>query len=145
MTAQTVELKLALPRALVERIIQTAQASRVSVSDVVAATVDHALPAVPDLSPDLLRELPAMLDFSDNALMSALQPDNPASDARLRELTAAGKDRSLTPAEAVELDRLLEINERDVIRRAQALAILRRRGYAVPSPDEVLAGQDDLA
>ncbi len=145
MTTHTIDLQLALPRSLVERITRTAEANRTSVADVIATTVDHALPLVPALPPTLLRELLAMLDYSDGALHTALRPTiSPTDDRRLRELTGIAKIRRLSTDEALEQARLLEVSEWSMIRRAQALAILRRRGYDVPSAQEVFEDEDVL-
>ena len=145
MTTHTIDLQLALPRSVVERITRTAEANRVSVADVIATTVEHALPLVPELAPTLLRELLAMLDYSDDALGAALRPKiSAADDRRLRELTGIAKARHLSPEEAAEQTRLLDLAEWSVIRRAQALAILRRRGFDVPSAQEVFEDEDVL-
>ena len=143
MTTSNVHMQLTLPRTLVDRISRAAAANHVSVEDVIVSSVDHVLPAVPDLPPDVLRELLAMLDFSDEALHAALRPSiSAAEDRRLRELTAASKARPLMSGDAAEQARLLDLSQRSVIRRAQALAVLRRRGYQVPSMDEAFEDED---
>lgn len=145
MATHTIDMTLALPRSLVERITRAAEANRISVADVIATTVDHALPLVPDLPPALLRELLAMLDYSDDALHAALRPTiRPAEDRRLRELTSMAKARPLSTDETLEQARLLEVSEWSMIRRAQALAILRRRGYDLPLAQEVFEDEDAL-
>jgi hypothetical protein len=52
-------------------------------------------------------------------------------EARLRELTALGKQGGLSPDEQTELERLIEQNDRHILARSEALLMLKQRGYAV--------------
>lgn len=137
MTMQTITLQVPLPQSLVENFEVVAKAEQLSVEDLVAAKLGGLILPVPGLPADLLEELLKMNDYGDSALQEALRPAiSLTDDRRLRELTHLSKERELTSPESHELLKLLELSQRSVIRRAQALAILRRRGYSLPADDE---------
>lgn len=52
-------------------------------------------------------------------------------DARLRELTALGKQGTLSTEEQAELESLIDAYDQYVLLRSQALLYLKRRGYDV--------------
>lgn len=137
MTTQTVTLQVALPRSLVENFEVVAKAEQRSVEELVAAKLGDLMSPVSGLPPDVLEKLLQMNDYSDAVLWEATRSSiSLADDRRLRELTQISKERELTPAEAQEQAELLNLSRRSVIRRAQALAILQRRGYALPLHEE---------
>lgn len=140
MTTQIVQLQLTLPRPLFDKLQRAARANDVSVADVIAESLDHVFPAVPDLPPAVLRDLLAMTEYADEALLDIVRAPGHAGDERLRQLTALSKTRALSEDEASEQTRLLEASQLAVLRRAQAIAVLRRRGYVVPGKD--LDGED---
>ncbi len=137
MTTQTITLQVALPRSLVENFEVVAKAEQRSVEELVAAKLGGLMSPVSGLPPDVLEELLQMNDYSDAVLWKATRSSiSLADDRRLRELTQISKERELMPAEAQEQAELLNLSRRSVIRRAQALAILQRRGYALPLHEE---------
>lgn len=134
MSAQTIDITLALPRQLVHKLERAARAQRASVADVVAGTLDHILPAAADLPPTLLAELLAMVDLSDAALQEVAAARLTASDdQRLRELDEQARVRPLADGEVAEHEALLNRWQEAVIRRAQAMLLLQRRGFDVPA------------
>jgi hypothetical protein len=104
-----------------------------SVEDVLATTVNVALPQIPDLPADLADELAAMTMLNDEALWAATESSlSPVQQRRLSQLTHAGGSRPLTAAESSELAHLLDLYDRSVVRRARAFALLAHRGYQIP-------------
>lgn len=99
----------------------------------VRACLEYAAFVVPaDLPVDLANGLSVMQVFSDEALWAAAQPSlSPAEQTHLSQFNHAARERSLTEAETSEQEHLLAAYNRSVLRRAQALAILRRRGYPI--------------
>ena len=87
--------------------------------------------------------------LSDAALWAASESSlSPAQQRRLRQLNHAGGERALTLAERAEQTHLLDLYQRSVLRRAQALALLAYRGYDLPTrldlPESLEADGDDI-
>jgi len=136
MAAGTVDITLALPRSIVQKLEQAARAQQITVADVVADALDHVLPAANELPPELLAQLLSMMDLSDTALQAAAVARlDEADDSRLRQLVLIGHDRPLTADETAEMESLVARWQEAVIRRSQALMLLERRGYDAPLPD----------
>jgi len=86
---------------------------------------------------NLLDELEAMANASDEKLWAAINPlVTPRQRERLEELNVLGAKRVLTPAEHDEQGALFMEHHHSILRRAQAIAILRQRGHFVS--DDVL-------
>lgn len=132
MTTQSVHLQITIPLVVLEKLESIAKASHRTLDEVVAESVDAVVPSrIVGLPADLFGELLGMMRYSDVALQSALLPAiSLVEDRRLRELTRISKDHDLTEPEAEEQKRLLIKSQRSIIRRAQALAILKERGYS---------------
>jgi hypothetical protein len=131
MTLATVPIQL--PEALYRRLQSAAAVTHRSIDDILASAVSVALPPAPDLPDSLASELAEMLWLSDKALQAATKPTfTPKQQKRLAELNDLVDDRPLTPEEKAEQDKLLLAYERSVLRRAQAFAILARRGHRIP-------------
>ncbi len=96
MSTQVVQLQLALPRPLFDKLQRAARANDVSVEDVIAESLDHVFQVVPDLPPAVLRELLAMPEYADEALADIARAPGFAQDERLRQLTALSKARALS-------------------------------------------------
>jgi hypothetical protein len=134
MIQQTPMVNVGMPIPLYNRLKRAAELTHRSVEDVLAATVNVALVTDASLPADLANELAAMMLFSDDALWSAAESSmSPAQQRRLEQLPAIADSRGLTAAEAAELDHLMEVYDRSVLRRAKALAILAQRGYQLPN------------
>jgi hypothetical protein len=137
-----------MPEPIYRRLKRIAEITHRSVEDVLATTFDVALPPAPDLPPDLADDLAAMTMFSDDALWAAAESSlSPAQQRRLSQLTHAGGRRTLTAAESAELEHLLDLYDRSVLRRARALAVLAHRGYDIPNspnlPDTISDGDEN--
>lgn len=121
-----------LPRPLFQRLQRIAEVTNRSVEDVLTTTVNAALPPMPDIPADLDEELAAMALFNDESLKAAARSSLAAAQQeRLAQLSHVGGERSLTGAEQQELQHLLDLYDRAVLRRAKALAILAQRGYDI--------------
>ena len=132
MTTQSVHLQITIPLVVLEKLESIAKASHRTLDEVVAESVDAVVPSrIVGLPADLFGELLGMMRYSDAALQSALQPViTLVEDRRLRELTHISKDRDLTETETEEQKQLLIKSQHSIIRRAQALAILKERGFS---------------
>ncbi len=107
MTMQTVSVQL--PKPLFLKLKRAAELSHRSVEEVLVATVNVALVEPAGLPPDLGNELAAMHLFSDDALWATAKPSlSPAEQYRLSQLNHKAGDSSLTEAEEVEQEQLLD-------------------------------------
>ncbi len=122
-----------VPEPLYRRLQGAAAAAHRTVADVLTSAVTVALPPSPDLPAPLAAELAEMIWLSDDALRAATQPAFTAQhQERLALLNATADERRLSIAEQQERLRLVDAYEYAVLRRAQAFAILQRRGHAIP-------------
>lgn len=127
---QTVTLKL--PDSVLLKLSRAAALTHRSVDEIVAATVDAALASHVELPDALEAELAAMHLFSDDALWAATYPSMSAHEQqRLAQLNEVAQERSLTQAEQTEQQALLSAYSRSMLRRAQALALLKQRGHDI--------------
>ncbi len=125
-------VSIELPEPIFQRLQHIAEVTHRSVEDVLATTVDAALPQLPDIPADVANDLAAMAVYSDTALWSAAETKlSPEQQRRLSQLSEDGETRLLSDAEAEELGRLIDTYDRVVLRRAKALAILAQRGHNV--------------
>jgi hypothetical protein len=133
-----------IPQMLFRRLQRVAEITHRPVEDVLATTVNVALPQAPELPPDVAADLAAMTMFSDEALWAATESSlSPAQRRRLNQLSHAGGSRTLTAAESAELRSLVDLYDRAVARRARALAILAHRGYAIADDGHLSGATDD--
>src|SRR5919202_1317083 len=127
---QTISVEL--PEPIFRRLRHIADLTHRSVEDVLATTVDAALPPTSGVPADVADDLAALAIFSDTALWTAAETGlSPEQQRRLTQLSQDGEARVLTDAEAAELTHLIDEYDRAVLRRAKALAILAQRGYDV--------------
>ena len=122
-------ITVTLPETTLHRLNQAAQLAQRSVDELLATTIEAML-AVP---PQLANEWAAMHFLSDEALWQATQPMLTRTEqARLHELNHLAGERALTESELQEQTALLEAYQRSIVRRSQALAILKLRGHSIP-------------
>ena len=142
MTTRTVSVQV--PEPIFRKLKRAADVTCRPVEEVLAATLNAALPEPSGLPPELADELASMHLFSDDALWAATEPSlSPTEQRRLGQLNRIADQRSLTKAEKAEQERLLTAYHRSVLRRAQALAILAQRGHPIPTETELQAAGDD--
>jgi len=121
-----------IPEPLFERLQRVAARTFRPVEDILSSALEVALPLDPDLPQEVADELAAMSFFSDDALQAATQSSiAPAQSERLRQLVHAAGERALNAAEQAEMDAVLQLHDRAVLRRARALAIVTQRGHVL--------------
>ena len=136
--SETVTIEI--PSNLFESLKQKANFMHRPVEDLVVQTLSVAAPPA-DLSPELVIELEAMLNFSDDALWAATKPSISETErVRLEQLNTLAGTRPLSEAEKKEQSQLLQAWQRSMTRRAKAFAILKLRGHPLPTVDELKAG-----
>ncbi len=136
MLDQTITVKL--PEPLLHRLQRVAQLTYRSVDDIIVSAVDTTLYTSPHLPPELADEIAAMALFKDDALLAAAESSiTPAQQRRLGQLTQASKERTLDPPESAELDHLIDLYDKAVLRRGHALALLAQRGYQLSDQNEL--------
>jgi hypothetical protein len=135
MTVQT--LHIPLPEAIVQRLQRVAEATHQPLEAVVVQTICGNLPpAFDDLSPvfrEIVTDLPTL---HDDALWGvARTPLPPQQWRRHQRLLRKAQEGTLTAAEQHELDALRTATDRFVTRRSYALALLKWRGYTLPTTE----------
>src|SRR5262245_14672231 len=122
-------ITVTLPEITVQRLEQAAQLAHRSVDEMLATTIE----AILAISPQLANEWAAMHLLSDEALWKATQPTfTRAEQKRLYELNHLAGEQELSTQEMSEQAALLEAYQRSIVRRSQAIAILKLRGHPIP-------------
>ncbi len=122
-------ITVTLPEATFYRLKQAAQLTHRSIDEILAATIE----AILAVSPQLTNEWSAMHLLSDEALWQATEPALTATEQeRLHQLNHLAGEVPLTEQELSEQIVLLEAYQRSIVRRSQALAILRLRNHSIP-------------
>jgi hypothetical protein len=135
-------ITVTVPEDVYAQLEAQARSAAQSVDDLVAQTLAHALPPLPeaDLPPSVQSELQAMAQLSDDALWaiadSTANEDRQALYDLLIERQNAG---SLTTEGRRLLTQLGEEADALMVRKAHAYALLHSRGYTLPSLDELRA------
>lgn len=138
---QTVSVEL--PEPIFRRLRRVAEVTHRSVEDVLATTVDAALPQTPGVPAEVADDLAALALFSDAALWAAAETTpSPEQQHRLNQLTQEGETRPLTEAEEMELTQLIDTYDRAVLRRVKALALLAQRGYNISAHVDLASRSD---
>ena len=117
---------LQLPDELYERLREIADDSQRPMESVLIDSLALLFGDLPTITPQQLAT------FSDEQLWALVHrliawPQ----DARLRELTALGKQGTLSQADQAELESLVDAYDQYVLLRSQALLLLKQRGYDV--------------
>lgn len=127
-------LTITLPDSVFQKLTRVAQLTYQTVDEVVASTVETSLPGGTDLPDALAAELAAMHLYSDDALWTATEPTlSPYELRRMEQLRDLADARDLNLREDAERMALLSAYDRSVLRRAQALALLKQRGHDLSS------------
>lgn len=122
-------ITVTLTESAFHKLEQAAQLTHRSVEEILATTIDAVL-AIPPKPTD---EWAAMHLLSDEALWQATQPTiTPAEQEQLHELNHLAGERPLTDEEIITQENLLEAYQRSIVRRSQAIAILKLRGHSIP-------------
>ena len=133
MTVQGINLEL--PPALYQRLVEIAEASRQSLTDIVIQSIQTGLPPGLEHVPDRFRDdLKALNQLSDDLLLDVVNRDLAEEKAALYEqLLAKNQQGTLAENERQTLDTLREEADLLMLRRAYAAALLKWRGHRVPS------------
>lgn len=125
---------LDIPDELYDRAQQLARVGERRIEDILMSELRLALQIPePQLEPDEEAELAALRSLSDDALWTIARERLPADiEARLQALLEVHDTHA--SAEQPEVEALLERADRLMVRRAEAAALLTRRGYTV-TPD----------
>lgn len=127
MTLQTVTLTM--PESIFRRVKRSAEVLRRPPEEIIVEALNVALPRVDDVPAEMTEELAAMRSLPDGKLWEIARSMMPArTQARLRTLSTAQRERALAPAELQKLDALLQEHGRIMLRKAQAYALLHERG-----------------
>ncbi len=135
----TSTLSVSLPEQVVRRLEEAARASRQSVEDVAARSIEGNLPPSVTSAPAVLRdELLALQALSDVDLLAIAESQaDPAQQARHLILLEKVDEEDLTAAEQLELADARENADRLMVRKAHAWSVLRWRGCNVPDLEDV--------
>lgn len=119
-----------LPLVVFERLERAAHQQRRSVPDVVRDIVVQDLANLPPLPPDVEAELAAFANLSDDVLwLLARSTLTEAQQSELARLNHLAQQRPLTEEERTDQQALGDAYDRALVRRAQAAALLKLRGY----------------
>lgn len=128
--AQT--LTLTLPDSVVWKLQRASELTYLSMDEIVAGAVDATLIGEQMLPAALEAELAVMHLFSDEALWTATYPSiSLFEQERLAQINELAHERPLSRAEELEQQALLDAYNRSMLRRAQALALLKQRGHDI--------------
>jgi hypothetical protein len=139
----THSLTVTLPDYLYRQLQRQAQVVNRPLNEVAATALESlVVPVEDDLPPGLQAELSAMVYLSDDALWqmagSVMNKDKLALYDLLLERRRSG---TLTPEGQAWLDTLRDEADALMLRKAQAYALLKSRGYKLPTLDELRAQQ----
>lgn len=126
MSQPTVELQI--PPEVYERARQIAKASNRSVESVLSDGLTLLFGTLPDTgtSPDKLT------NYTDEQLWAVVHQRLAwPQDTRLRELVALGKQGQITNDEKIEMERLIDLVDHQMLLRSEALLLLKQRGHNV--------------
>lgn len=122
-------ITLQLPDELFERVVEAAEAADRPIETVLLESLDVLFPA-PNIG--LEQSLNALSDYSDTQLWAVVYRQVPWTQSlRLRELSAKGKQAPLTNSEQHELEQLIDLVDRYMLLRSEALLLLKQRGHDI--------------
>lgn len=130
------QIILTLPDELSVRARQIAETTAQPLEQVLIEHLKTLSPPLPTLPPDLQQELDALHNLSDDTLWTIARDQMP-DDAQVRahDLMDKNSRGTITDDERNELDTLVERADRLMVRKAEAAAILRARGYSFMQED----------
>jgi hypothetical protein len=136
---ETRSVTIELPEPVYRHLAQIADATHQPVESIAAQSVTGNLPPSVETAPEALRNsLLSMQLFSNEGLMEiARERVADIEQARHLELVEKNGSSLLSSDEAEELQSLRAAADRLMVRKAYAWALLRWRGYPVPSLDEL--------
>jgi hypothetical protein len=135
MTVQTRPVTIDLPDPIYRQLQQTAIKTKRRLEDVLLQTISGNLPpGTEDAPADMQAELQALQWADDKTLWAAARSRvSPEQQARQEHLLAQNQRGVLTSEERLELERLGDAIDRLTLKKAYAYALLRWRGFPLPS------------
>ncbi len=132
----TEQITLTLPEDISARVRQIAETTSQPVEQIVLDHLKSLSIQLPPLPPDDQAELDALHHLSDDALWTIAREQVP-EDAQARAHTLMDRNSRgiITDAEADELEKLVHRADRVMLRKAEAAAILKERGFAFSQND----------
>jgi|GEM_PF-1410241 len=139
-STQTISVQVA--ESVYRRLQRASDLTYRSVDEILSSALTVALGVSPELPAERQDELAGLGMLSDAALWAASESSlSPARQRRLHQINQAAGERSLSSSEEREQTQLLDLYQRSVLQRAQALALLTYRGYDLPEradlPDQL--------
>ena len=131
----TRELIVQLPEQIYRRLEHVAQEIDQPVETVAIASITGNLPpSVDDMPAELREDLRTLQTLDDDALWAVARSKlDPAQQAQLEALLTRNSAGTLTEVEREKLTCLGEKTDQLTLRKAQAYALLRWRGFPLPS------------
>jgi hypothetical protein len=124
-----------LPITAFEQLQVAAREQHRSVREVARDLILRELPGLPSLPPDVNTELAAFADLSSEVLwLLARSTLTEAEQQELAWLNDEAQRHPLTQSEAARQQALVEAYDRVLVRRAQAAALLKMRGFDLSDP-----------
>ncbi len=123
-----------LPDTLYRRAEETAEASALSMEQVIEQSLAYTLPPLEDdLPPDVRAALSALTFMDDDELWQIARSEmDEDKQVRLEVLTEARQERRLTAEEEAERKQLLGEGDLVMLKKAESYRLLTRRGQVVP-------------
>ena len=119
-------ITLSLPETTFSKLKRATEFNHRSINDLVVALIETLVPT------QQVNEWTAMHFLSDADLWTAMQPMfSQNQQSRLRDLNHDAGERALTDLEQAEQKELLTVYHQAIIRRSQAMAILKLRGHTL--------------
>jgi plasmid stability protein len=127
-------LTIELPDALYERVRQRAETKNQTIEAEVVETVSNAIPDIEGLAPELEAALKNLENLNDKALWKLARTKMSAKEIKkIHNLHYKRQDTNLSQNEEQELAELMQRYNKDILVRAKAAVILKRRGYDISS------------
>jgi paraquat-inducible protein B len=132
----TETVTLQIPESIYRRLVNTARATKRPLQEVMIHALKVGSPPAWDNVPNEFQvELAALDRMEDEALWTIAQSRKTAADMeRYNTLLERKKDNAIADTERIELTALRTEADLFMLRKAQAAALLRWRGYHVISP-----------
>ncbi len=130
-------ITLSVPEHIYDRARQLAESASEPIENVLVRQLEAALSEpLPTLPPDEQGELDALQRLSSEALWTIAREQMPADQqARMQILMDANSKGMISDNEYQELSQLVDVGQRLMLRKAQAAALLTKRGYTVKPKD----------
>lgn len=137
MSLQTITLSL--PETLLYRLRQTAVATNQSLEQIILRTIQLGSPPQwDDVPPAYQADIAALDRLDDESLWQVARYRQTEDEAiRYQVLLDNHANGALTPDEQQELQTLRERADRQMLRKAHAVSLLRWRGYQLPPPAQL--------